>query len=689
MALPIITNNAPSAGYISWTAFSIQYGGVGYSVGAGSSNKKFVWWEYNGGTPILQTSDTLPDLAVEDYLLFLNKSGIGLIVDTTQVIDGSLIVAGSILADGIGANQIQSWHVNANAITAGKIAAGAITSNEIAAGAISAEKLSIGAVGDNMVLNGSFEDGTQGFTVIASGAGAVADVVTGVSSSGANALRLVRGTAANLHVGQTPAAYIPVTSVAGRSWYVACRAGAGSALASGFYLRVLWFQADKVTPASTASVDVASNVALTTAWSVFEGAVTPPANARYMRVSVINALSGSTMYVDEITAHEVVMAAQIGSGQITTAKLAANAVTANQIAANAVTAEKVLLSGANLIPGADLRVLTGWDSANITPTLHTATRGRGLFLARNTTDLDRSVTSAEFGVTAGATYTVSATVLSQSGGAGLQIEIVPVNASGVDQAPIVIASTTSDNNWKTIRGQWTPAASTYRGAKFRFVGIATTGTSGNDYLIQPRMVEAAVAEMIVDGAVTAEKITANSALITKLFTDELMAGVIKADMLMPNVGETLNLVANEAIQFIVGRQDAQDVAIEAAQQTADAAEADAQAARTAAGTASAAAAVADGKALVAQVQAQDVSDRFTAHQAVFRVTATGAEVASADGSNVLALTPSGIQIIQGGTPASTWDAGRLIVNETIINRIQMANHVAEKSGATRTVFRPV
>ncbi len=373
MALPTITNNAPSAGYISWTAFSIQYGGVGYSVGAGSSNKKFVWWEYNAGTPILQTSDTLPDLAVEDYLLFLNKSGIGLIVDTAQVIDGSLIVSGSILADGIGANQIQSWHVNANAITAGKIAAGTITSNEIAAGAISAEKLSIGAVGDNMVLNGSFEDGTQGFTVVSAGAGAVADVVTGVSSSGANALRLVRGTAANLTVGQTEAAYIPVTSVAGRSWYVGCRAGAGAALASGFHLRVFWLQADKVTPASTASVDVANNVALTTAWSVFEGTVTPPANARYMRIAVINALSGSTMYVDEITAHEVIMAAQIGNGQITTAKLVANAVTATQIAANAVTATKI---AANAIT-ADKIEATAIDGKTITgATVRTAASGQ-------------------------------------------------------------------------------------------------------------------------------------------------------------------------------------------------------------------------------------------------------------------------------------------------------------------------
>lgn len=357
MALPVITNNSPSAGSISWTAFGIQFDGVSYSVAAGNSAQKYVWWAYNGGTPTIQASNAMPTLTQDDFLLFLNKSGIGVLVDATQVIDGSLIVSQSILADGIGANQITTEKIAANAVTAAEIAANAVTANSIAAGAITAEKLSIGAVGDNMVLNGSFEDGVQGFEIVSSGAGAVADVVTGVSSSGANALRLVRGTAANLVVGQDAPHYIPVTSVASRKWYVACRAGAGSALASGFYLRVYWFQADRVTAASTTSVDVAANVALTTAWSVFEGSVTPPANARYMRIAVINALSGSTMYVDEITAHEVVMSAQIGDGQIIAAKVAANAITANAIAANAITAAKIAATAIDgkTITGATVR----------------------------------------------------------------------------------------------------------------------------------------------------------------------------------------------------------------------------------------------------------------------------------------------------------------------------------------------
>lgn len=487
MALPVVSSNSPSSGYISWTGFNIQYGGQEYEILAGNTNKKFAWWSYGSGegnlvtdrymtgsgpflgassaelppaggaaracaardhwnaaqafavtsgqqyrvtvtakrtagtrtlrggiwytaqtsgsghdgldnftlaqdlgggwgrytrlftvpagktmgapyiqidqsagsydttwhvsdlyaervagSPSIQTSDTLPEgLAPEDYLLFLNKGGIGTLIDTTEVLDGALIVNGSIYAPAIAADQIKAWHVDANAITAEAIAAGAVGADEIAAGAVTASKLSVGSVGEDLVRNGSFEDGVDCWYISGgSGNGAVADVVTGVSSSGSRALRLARGTANNLHVGQTQDSYIPVTAVAGRSWYVACRAGA-SAPVGGFYLRVCWWQANKTTPASTAYVEVKANQSVSTAWAVFEGAVTPPANAQWMQIVLINSTPGSTMYVDEVSCNEVIVSAQIGSGQIQTPHLAAGSVKADAIDANAVTASKI------------------------------------------------------------------------------------------------------------------------------------------------------------------------------------------------------------------------------------------------------------------------------------------------------------------------------------------------------------
>lgn len=388
MALPTITNNSPSAGYIKWTAFGIQYNGQSFSIPAGQTNNKFVWWLYNGGvSPQLVAGDTLPTLTADDIVLFLNKNGIGALVPTTQTIDGSLVVSGSILADGIGANQIQGYHIIANAVTATQIAANAVQAQHIVSGAITTEKLSVGSVGDNMVANGSFEDGIQGWNAIA-GTGGSADIVTGVSSSGAYALRIIRGTT-NKEIQQLPQFYIPVTSNAGHKWYVSCQAGAGVTIASGFYFRAYWYQADRTTAASTAFTDIVSNVGLSTTWSNFEAQVTPPANARYMALRLINASGTSTMYVDEVVAHEVVTAAVIGDGQITTAKMVANSIAGdrittntlhgNAIIANTITADKL---SANAIDGKTITGVTVQGASVSTTPSTTPTNTKGVWMGQ-------------------------------------------------------------------------------------------------------------------------------------------------------------------------------------------------------------------------------------------------------------------------------------------------------------------
>lgn len=365
MALPVITNNAPSAGYISWTAFGMEFGGVGYAVSAGNTNKAFTYWSYNGGSPLVVSTDTMPTaLANEDYFLFLNKLGIGMFVDSAQVIDGSTIVNGSIYAAAIAANQISAGHIVAgtidaskivaDTITANQIAADAITTNELAAGAVIAEnvqagaittdKLGVATVSDSLVANGSFEEFANSMPLgwtgsITAGTGLV-DVVSGQSSSGAYAARMAPATTtSNSVLKQLPEKYIPVTAAAGRKWYVSMRGGTGTAgVTNGVYLKVNWYDAAK---AFISAADVMTgNQAPSQSWTVYEGQVTPPSTARYMGVEVqYNSPNVvSTFYVDEVAAREVIVSAVIGDGQITTPKIVANAITANELAAGAVTA---------------------------------------------------------------------------------------------------------------------------------------------------------------------------------------------------------------------------------------------------------------------------------------------------------------------------------------------------------------
>lgn len=350
MALPVITHNSPAAGSISWTAFTIQFGGTSYPVAAGNTARRFVYWKHNGGTPSLVHTDTLPaDLAPEDLLLFLNRGGIGLLAPATDVIDGSLIVSGTILGDALAANTIDGDRIKGNTITGNLIAANAVTGDKIAANSITASKLSIGAVADSSVVNGSFEDGVEGWglgTPTGTEMAGTADIVTGVASSGAFALRITRSTGVTT-VTQLEVDAIPVTAAAGRTWYISATVGAGATINSAFALRAYWLAANKTTVVATATI--ATGQQLTTTWRRVEGVAAPPATARYLRVGLVNmaATNGAAIYVDAVEAMEVIVSAQIGDGQVTTPKLVAGAVTAEKIEA-----DLVIRAGQRVVAGA-------------------------------------------------------------------------------------------------------------------------------------------------------------------------------------------------------------------------------------------------------------------------------------------------------------------------------------------------
>jgi hypothetical protein len=127
-----IADNTPMVGFISWSGVKIVYKGVEYEVMDGSTDKLYVWWDFDYPT-IMQTAQTLPTMTDDDVLVFLNKNGTHLVVPKATVVDGSLLVSESVLTDALAAN----------AVTAIKIAAGAVQTAALAAGAVTAEKISV------------------------------------------------------------------------------------------------------------------------------------------------------------------------------------------------------------------------------------------------------------------------------------------------------------------------------------------------------------------------------------------------------------------------------------------------------------------------------------------------------------------------------------------------------------------
>jgi len=148
-----IEDNTPLLGYISWSGCHIVYNGIDYSIDDGSTNMKYVWWDYDYPT-VFQTSDVISDLTDDDAMVFFNKNGTHLTVPTATIIEGGLIVPESILTDALAANSITSSKILAGAISAQHIAAGAVGAEAIAAGVIVSDHICADGITANKITSG-------------------------------------------------------------------------------------------------------------------------------------------------------------------------------------------------------------------------------------------------------------------------------------------------------------------------------------------------------------------------------------------------------------------------------------------------------------------------------------------------------------------------------------------------------
>ena len=157
MAIPSVTNNTPSAGQISWGSFNIQLNGVAYSVPAAFSNQRWVWWKYNAGVPSIQAgADVPPDLLDDDLVLFANKNGIAVRVQSTSFVDGELLVDGSIFAEALSTNLISSQHIVTAGLDAGVIKFGAMSGDRIGVNTLLGDRIIANTIGVSKLIVSDF-----------------------------------------------------------------------------------------------------------------------------------------------------------------------------------------------------------------------------------------------------------------------------------------------------------------------------------------------------------------------------------------------------------------------------------------------------------------------------------------------------------------------------------------------------
>jgi hypothetical protein len=333
------TDNSPSTGYVSWSACTVYYQGTAYSISAGSTNQKYIYW--NVGSTTFTASNTKPDWAETRFMIAINDNGYHKTVWNATLIHGGTLITGTITAQEIAANAITADKISAGAVTTDKLAANAVTADKIAASAVTAEKIAAGAVTTdkisakaittekltfvasiNLVPDGDFEAGNAAEWTAGT-------AVTSPVHGGSYSLSLAGGSSAYSK------AYIPVEPNA--KYYVS---GWIYSATAGYVgeMYVFWYNLNKSYVGFT-FVGLASSAS----WTQVSTTATAPSNAYYARIYL--ASSTVTHYYDDIVMKKIQGTVDIDDGAITAPKIKVGEVKTSHIRFDTLTSDPTYEAG--------------------------------------------------------------------------------------------------------------------------------------------------------------------------------------------------------------------------------------------------------------------------------------------------------------------------------------------------------
>ena len=246
-------------------------------------------------------------------------------------------------------------------------------------------------------------------------------------------------------------------------------------------------------------------------------------------------------------------------GQLDAAKITTGFLSASRIDAGTITADKVVLSsGANLLQDPGFSKAELWDTTTCTiaPTAGMAGGPAAQLVTHATTpkyvhglverlNVARVIEGSNY--RAGIWVKASNTVLASK---------IKLYGSWMDSKTaikgtwnIVYGSALAANTWTHLSGLTGPVPS---GASFSSFGLEVAATTAGVTLIvsEPFLQQAAGAELIVDGAITTDKLSANAVTAAKI-----KANTITVNELASDVGTGLNLTSNTAITAKVSKDD--------------------------------------------------------------------------------------------------------------------------------------
>lgn len=229
-----------------------------------------------------------------------------------------------------------------------------------------------------------------------------------------------------------------------------------------------------------------------------------------------NAITASELAALSVAAGHVqanaITADKVDAGAITTVKLAAGAVTADKVTARAISADKLTLGNTmNLIddPGFDTPIGQVWNTtAGSWSIISTGSDGRSLecFTKGGYSLIQNGYSPTP--VVAGETYQLFARIYKSLSEGDVRVQVSFLDESGASvQNQYLVAPSAS---WtENTRECVAPAGAFSMRVRCEVVST-TTATTGRAIFTKLRLIRKATAELIVDGAVTAEKISADA-----------------------------------------------------------------------------------------------------------------------------------------------------------------------------------
>lgn len=275
----------------------------------------------------------------DDLFLFINKNGVPVNVQLASVIDGSLIVNESILADSIGANQITSTKIIAGAIDATHIQAGTIESVHIKSGSISTKSLMIGSF-DNL-----FADPTFATPLSNGGAWSIAtgwSKSIGTARDGGETLRVATSGGDRFLVND-PLNYYPIDTVdtsgkANVSYFASVIAKSSAAnTAGGVVVGARWALANGSVTTTYVGDDQTGAAG---AWTRYSGMLSAPPTAIGVQffIGVRSVLNGGTVDFDYVGANRAGTGELIVDGTIKGQHIEAGTINATHLSVGTLSA---------------------------------------------------------------------------------------------------------------------------------------------------------------------------------------------------------------------------------------------------------------------------------------------------------------------------------------------------------------